>query len=157
MPDVTPSLWFDTQAHEAAQFYCELFPNSEITNVARTAESGPGETGAVMAVSFTLDGQSFSAINGGPHFSFTPAVSFSIDCADQADVDRYWDALIDGGQAGQCGWLTDQYGLSWQVVPGELHRLLADPDPERAARATTAMLGMGKIDIAALRAAADGG
>jgi len=157
MPKITPWLWFDTEAEEAANFYTSVFKNSRITNVARYGEAGPRPAGTVMTVAFELDGQEFAALNGGPEYTFNEAVSFLIDCADQAEVDYYWARLTEGGgQPGPCGWLKDRYGLSWQVVPTELERLLNDPDQGRAQRAMAAMLKMGKLDVAALRAAADG-
>ena len=156
MPRITPNLWFDTQAEEAAEFYCSVFPSSKVTSVARYTEAGPGEPGTVMTVEFELDGQRFVGINGGPEFTFSEAVSFQIDCEDQAEVDHYWDKLTDGGEEVQCGWLKDRYGLSWQVVPRGMEAVFSDPDPERAKRAMEAMLGMKKLDIAALRKAADG-
>ncbi|MBT2367398.1 VOC family protein [Streptomyces sp. ISL-10] len=156
MPRITPNLWFDTQGKEAAEFYVSVFPNSKITNVSYYGEAGPRAAGTVLTVDFVLDGQPYTAINGGPEFTFDEAVSFNIDCADQEEVDYYWSKLSDGGQEGPCGWLKDKYGLSWQVVPAVLGELLADPDEQRAQRAMKAMLGMGKLDVAALRAAADG-
>ena len=154
---IVPNLWFDTQAEEAAAFYTSVFPDSRIVGVARYTEAGPGPAGSVMTVDFELDGQRFVGINGGPQFTFSEAVSFQVTCADQAEVDRYWDALLaGGGEEGQCGWLEDRYGLSWQVVPAGMDELFADPDPQRARRAMEAMLGMRKLDVAALRAAADG-
>jgi predicted 3-demethylubiquinone-9 3-methyltransferase (glyoxalase superfamily) len=156
VPRIVPNLWFDTEALEAASFYCGIFPNSEITRVSHYTDAGPGEPGTVLTVDFTLDGQPYTAINGGPQFPFTEAVSLLVECSDQAEVDRYWDALTDGGEEVQCGWLKDRYGLSWQICPAELGTLLADPDRERADRAVQAMLGMVKLDIAAIRAAADG-
>jgi predicted 3-demethylubiquinone-9 3-methyltransferase (glyoxalase superfamily) len=156
MPTITPNLWFDTQGEEAAEFYVSVFPNSKITNVTHYGEAGPREAGTVMTVEFELDGQPFVAINGGPDFTFSPAISLQIDCADQAEVDHYWDKLLDGGQPVQCGWLTDRYGLSWQVVPVRLNELINDPDSGRAQRAMTAMLGQVKLDIAAIEAAANG-
>ncbi|HYI62141.1 MAG TPA: VOC family protein [Acidimicrobiales bacterium] len=155
MPQITPNLWFDTQAQEAAEFYVSVFPNSKITDVTYYGEAGPGPAGTVLTVAFELDGQAFVAINGGPHFTFDEAVSFEIACHDQAEVDRYWETLLDGGEASQCGWLKDRYGLSWQVVPTGMIELLNDPDRERTDRAMRAMLGMVKIDLAAVRAAAD--
>jgi predicted 3-demethylubiquinone-9 3-methyltransferase (glyoxalase superfamily) len=154
MPRIVPNLWFDTQAVEAAEFYCSIFPNSKITNVLRYTEAGPGPAGEVVTVEFELDGQPFAGINGGPIFTFSEAVSLLIECEDQAEVDRYWDALLAGGEESQCGWLKDRYGLSWQVVPKALDDLLDDADPQRAARATKAMLGMRKLDLAAIEAAA---
>ncbi|MEE1930989.1 VOC family protein [Streptomyces sp. TRM 70351] len=155
MPRITPNLWFDTQGLEAAEFYVSVFPGSEITDVTHYGEAGPRPAGSVMTVEFTLDGQAYTALNGGPEFTFDEAVSFLIRCADQEEVDYYWTKLSDGGQEGPCGWLKDRYGLSWQVVPTALDELLADPDPARVQRATAAMFGMRKLDIAALRAAAD--
>lgn len=155
MPRIITNLWFDTQAFEAAEYYCAIFPNSAITRVAHYTEAGPGTAGSVVTVDFHLDGMPFTAINGGPRFPFTEAVSLLVDCADQAEVDYYWDALSAGGETGQCGWLKDRYGLSWQVCPDELGDLLADPDPGRAERAFRAMLAMTKIDVAAVRTAAD--
>lgn len=157
MPAITPNLWFDGNAEEAAAFYVSVFPNSRIVHVARYTAAGPGEPGTVMTVAFELDGQRFVGINGGPQFSFDEAVSFQIDCADQAEVDHYWERLLDGGgQESQCGWLKDRFGLSWQVVPTGMAELFDDPDPERARRAMAAMLQMRKLDVAALQRAADG-
>jgi predicted 3-demethylubiquinone-9 3-methyltransferase (glyoxalase superfamily) len=153
---ITPNLWFDTEAEEAAAFYTSVFENSRVLNVARYTEAGPRPAGTVMTVEFELDGQRFVGINGGPEFTFDEAVSFQIDCETQDEVDYYWQRLSEDGQEGQCGWLTDRYGLSWQVVPAGMEEVFADPDPERARRAMQAMLGMGKLDIAALRSAADG-
>jgi predicted 3-demethylubiquinone-9 3-methyltransferase (glyoxalase superfamily) len=153
---ITPNLWFDTQAEEAAGFYTSVFKNSRIVNVTHYPEAGPRPAGMVMTVEFELDGQRFVGINGGPEFTFDEAVSFEVDCDTQDDVDYYWERLGEGGQEGPCGWLKDKYGLSWQVVPTAMDELFADPDPGRASRAMQAMLGMGKLDIAALRLAADG-
>lgn len=156
MPKITPCLWFDTQAREAAEFYTSVFPNSRITEVTYYGDAGPMAAGTELTVLFEIDGQELVALNGGPRFPFTEAVSFQIDCADQAEVDRYWDALLaGGGEESQCGWLKDRYGLSWQVVPRDLPALLNDPDPERARRAMEAMLGMRKIDVATVHRAAD--
>jgi len=156
MPRITPFLWFDNQAEEAANFYVAIFPNSKVGKITRYSEGAPAPAGTVMTVEFSLDGRDFIGLNGGPHFQFTEAVSFSIATRDQAETDRYWDALLaDGGKPSQCGWLKDRFGLSWQVTPEELLRLTADPDPGRAQRATQAMLQMVKIDIAKLRQAAD--
>jgi predicted 3-demethylubiquinone-9 3-methyltransferase (glyoxalase superfamily) len=154
MPRPTPCLWFDTEGEEAARFYTSVFPNSRIVDVARYGEAGPREAGTVMVVSFELDGQAFTALNGGPNYTFSEAVSFQVDCADQAEVDRYWETLSEGGEQGPCGWLKDRFGLSWQVVPTRLTELLGDPDRERAQRVMKAMLGMRKIEIAELEAAA---
>jgi predicted 3-demethylubiquinone-9 3-methyltransferase (glyoxalase superfamily) len=156
MPRITPNLWFDNEAEEAAQFYCSVFENSRIVNVTRYTEAGPRAAGTVMTVEFELDGQRFVAINGGPDFTFDEAVSLEIECADQDEVDRYWERLTEGGEEGSCGWLKDRYGLSWQVVPRGMEELFADADPKRAERAMQAMFGMRKLDIAALRSAADG-
>ena len=153
---ITPNLWFDTEAEEAAEFYVSVFKNGRIVDVTHYTEDAPREAGMVMTVEFELDGQRFVGINGGPEFKFTEAVSLQIDCADQAEVDYYWEQLSAGGSEGPCGWLKDRYGLSWQVVPAGIDELFSDSDPERARRAMQAMLKMGKLDIAALRAAADG-
>ncbi len=153
---ITPSLWFDTEAEEAAAFYVSVFRNSRIVTVTHYTGAGPRPAGTVMTVEFELDGQHFIGINGGPKFSFSEAVSFQINCEDQDDVDYFWDRLGDGGEEGPCGWLKDRYGLSWQVVPTGMDELFADPDQTRAQRAMQAMFGMRKLDIAALRAAADG-
>ncbi|MEU3051342.1 MULTISPECIES: VOC family protein [unclassified Streptomyces] len=155
MPAITPNLWFDTRGKEAAEFYVSVFPNSRITHVSHYGEAGPRAAGTVLTVDFELDGKPFTAINGGPEFTFDEAVSFLVDCADQAEVDYYWNRLSEGGKEGPCGWVKDRYGLSWQIVPAALGELLADPDPARAQRAMAAMLGMSKLDVAALRAAAD--
>jgi len=153
---ITPFLWFDSRAEEAALFYVSVFPDSKIDHVERYGDAGPGPAGSVMTIAFTLRGQRFVALNGGPVFSFTPAISFVVDCATQEELDRYWSLLIAGGSEGQCGWLTDKFGLSWQIVPMALGRILGDPDPARAGRATQAMLGMKKLIIAELEAAAEG-
>jgi predicted 3-demethylubiquinone-9 3-methyltransferase (glyoxalase superfamily) len=155
MPRITPNLWFDTQAKEAAEFYVSVFPNSKITNITHYGEAGPRPAGMVLTVDFVLDGQEYTGLNGGPQFIFDEAISLLINCADQDEVDYYWNALSEGGEEGQCGWLKDKYGLSWQVVPDELEKLVTDPDEGRAQRAMKAMLGMQKLDVAALRAAAD--
>jgi predicted 3-demethylubiquinone-9 3-methyltransferase (glyoxalase superfamily) len=153
---ITPNLWFDTEAEEAADFYISVFENSRIVNVTHYTEAGPRSAGMVMTVEFELNGNRFVGINGGPQFTFDEAVSFGIDCETQEEVDYYWGRLSEGGEEGQCGWLKDRYGLSWQVVPTGMEELFADPDPKPAERAMQAMLKMGKIDIAALRRAADG-
>lgn len=155
MPRITPTLWFDTQGEEAAKFYVSVFPNSKITNVAHYGDAGPRPAGTVMTVDFELDGLPYLALNGGPQFTFNEAVSFTIECAGQEEVDHYWTKLSEGGEEGPCGWLKDKYGLSWQVVPAALGELVSDPDEARAQRAMAAMLGMKKIDVAALYAAAD--
>lgn len=146
---ITPFLWFDDQAEEAARFYVSLFPDSAVTGIT------PGPTGAAMVVAFRLAGVEFLALNGGPHFRFNEAVSLSIDCRSQAEVDELWEKLSAGGSQSQCGWLKDRYGLSWQVVPAVLPALLGDADRAKAARVMEAMMGMTKLDIAALQAAAD--
>jgi predicted 3-demethylubiquinone-9 3-methyltransferase (glyoxalase superfamily) len=155
MPKITPCLWFDTQGEEAARFYTSIFPNSRIVDIAHYGEAGPRDAGTVMVVQFELDGQEFVALNGGPEFTFDEAISFQIDCADQEEVDRYSEALTDGGEQGPCGWVKDRFGLSWQVVPKRMIELLSDPDEAKAQRAMAAMLEMRKIDIAAVEAAAD--
>ena len=147
---ISPFLWFDAEAEEAANFYVSVFKNSEILEVSRN-----GENGQAFVVNFKLDGQEFKALNGGPMFKFTEAVSFMIDCADQAEVDYYWDKLTEGGEESQCGWLKDRYGLSWQVTPSNLGDLIGGSDPVRANRAMQAMLKMSKLNIAALQAAYD--
>ena len=156
MPKITPNLWFDTEAEEAAEFYTSVFPNSRIVTKTHYTDVGPREAGMVMTVEWELDGQKFVGINGGPEFKFTEAVSFEINCKDQDEVDYYWEKLTEGGEEVQCGWLRDRYGLSWQVVPEGMNEIFADPDPERAKRAMEAMLKMKKLDIAELRNAADG-
>ncbi|MGB9377901.1 MAG: VOC family protein [Mycobacteriales bacterium] len=153
---IIPNLWFDTQAEEAAEFYISVFKNSRVVSVSHYTDAGPREAGMVMTVEFELDGQRFVGINGGPEFTFDEAVSFQITCADQGEVDYYWGRLTEGGQESQCGWLKDKFGLSWQVVPTGMEELFTDPDPQRARRAMEAMLKMGKLDIAALRRAAEG-
>ena len=152
---ITPNLWFDTEAEDAANYYVSVFKNSRIVNVAHYTEAGPRPAGMVMTVEFELDGQRFVGINGGPDFTFDEAVSFEIACKDQEEIDYFWERLSDGGKEGPCGWVKDRFGLSWQVVPTGMDELFADPDAGRAERAMRAMLGMGKIDIAAMRAAAD--
>ena len=153
---ITPNLWFDTEAEEAAGFYTSVFKNSRIVSVSHYGEGSPREAGMVMTVEFELDGQRFVGINGGSQFTFDEAVSFAISCEDQDEVDYYWERLTEGGEEGQCGWLKDRFGLSWQVVPTGMGEVLGDPDPERARRAMKAMLEMSKLDIGELRRAADG-
>ena len=153
---IIPNLWFDTEAEEAAAFYTSVFDNSRIVNVMHYTEAGPREAGTVMTVEFELDGQRFVGINGGPEFTFDEAISLEIVCEDQEEVDYYWERLTDGGEESQCGWLKDRYGVSWQVVPKGMDEVFSDADPERTKRAMEAMLKMGKLDIAALRRAADG-
>ena len=155
MPLITPNLWFDTEAEEAAEFYCSVFPNSKITFVSHYTEAGPREEGTVLTVDFVLDGQEYTAINGGPEFTFDEAISLLINCADQEEVDYYWSKLSEGGEEGPCGWLKDKYGLSWQVCPVGMQEMMSDPDKGRLERAMRAMFDMKKIDVAALYAAAD--
>ncbi len=156
MPRIVPNLWFDMNGREAVDFYVSIFPNSRIVAEFPYTEAGPGPTGEIMEIDFELDGQPFAAINGGPQFTFDEAVSFLIECEDQAEVDRYWDALLaDGGEESQCGWLKDRFGLSWQVVPKGMYEMMQG-DPAAVDRAVTAMLGMVKLDLAALQAAYDG-
>jgi predicted 3-demethylubiquinone-9 3-methyltransferase (glyoxalase superfamily) len=157
MNKVTPFLWFDAQAEEAAEFYTSIFKRSRIVDVTRYSEAGPGPAGSVMVVRFELDGQEFLALNGGDQgFHFDESVSFVVNCASQDEVDYFWGRLTEGGQEGQCGWLKDKYGLSWQVVPERLPELLSDPDPQRSLRAVQAMFEMKKIDIGAIERAAAG-
>jgi len=155
MQAITPFLWFDSQAEEAATYYVSVFDDSAITGISRYPENTPGPAGSVMTVQFTLKGQEFTALNGGPEFDFTPAVSLYVHCKDQDEVDRYWDALLEGGRSQSCGWVTDRFGVTWQIVPDRLGELLADPDPERANRAMQAMLEMDKIEIKSLEDAAN--
>ena len=154
MQKITPCLWFDTEGEEAAEFYTSVFPNSRVVDVARYGSAGPRPEGTVMTVSFELDGQEFVALNGGPEFTFSEAISFQVSCEDQDEVDAYWSTLSEGGEEGPCGWLKDKFGLSWQIVPTALPRLLSDPDPERAQRVMAAMLEMKKIEIDDLERAA---
>jgi predicted 3-demethylubiquinone-9 3-methyltransferase (glyoxalase superfamily) len=155
MPGITPCLWFDGRAQEAAEFYTGIFPNSRIDAIDRSAADNPSvKEGEVLTVSFTLDGRPFMGLNGGPDFQFNEAISFSIDCADQAEVDRYWELLTaDGGEPGPCGWLKDRFGVSWQVVPSQMTEMLNSTDHDGARRAMNAMLQMGKIDVEQIRAA----
>ena len=153
---ITPNLWFNTEAEEAAGFYTSVFKNSRVMSKTHYPEGAPREAGMVMTVEFELDGQRFVGINGGPEFKFDEAVSFQINCETQDEVDYYWERLTDGGEEGPCGWLKDRFGLSWQVVPSGMDEVFSDQDPERARRAMEAMLKMSKLDIAALRSAADG-
>ncbi len=150
---ITPFLWFDHQAEEAANFYTSVFPNSKVVKVVRYNAAGPGPAGSVMTVEFQLDGQPFVALNGGPHFKFTEAISFVVNCQTQDEVDAYWERLSAGGVEVQCGWLKDKFGLSWQIVPAALPKLLSDPDPKKTERVMKAMFTMKKLDIRALRQA----
>jgi predicted 3-demethylubiquinone-9 3-methyltransferase (glyoxalase superfamily) len=152
---ITPFLWFDHQAEEAAKFYTSIFENSRIGKVARNTESAPGPTGGVLTVEFSLDGQEFTALNGGPVFSFSEAVSFVVHCETQKEVDYHWEKLLAGGTPSQCGWLKDKFGLSWQIVPDILPELLGDKDKRKAARVTAAMMKMVKLDIEGLKKAAE--
>lgn len=153
MQKITPFLWFNSEAEEAAQFYISLFKNSRLVDILRYSEAGPAPAGSVMTVTFELDGQRFTALNGGPVFNFTEAISFAVDCETQEEVDRLWDALTDGGEPGQCGWLKDRYGVSWQIVPSALMKLLQADDPQKVKRVTEAMFQMQKIDLPTLQAA----
>ena len=155
MTPISPCLWFDDNLEEAVSFYTAIFPRSKVTHLARYTDAGPGESGRVMAGEFTLAGTTFRAINGGPEFTFSEAVSFSITCRDQSEVDYYWHSLADGGEESVCGWLKDRFGVSWQIVPQRLYELVSDPDRARATAATRAMLGMTRIVVADLEAAAD--
>lgn len=155
MPKTTPCLWFDTQGEDAAKFYVSVFPNSRIVKVSHYGEAGPRPAGTVMTVDFELDGQRYTALNGGPEFTFDEAISFEIECADQDEVDYYWSKLGEGGEHGPCGWLKDKFGLSWQVVPRALAEMVDDPDQAKAQAAMKAMLGMNKIVISELQAAYD--
>jgi predicted 3-demethylubiquinone-9 3-methyltransferase (glyoxalase superfamily) len=154
MQKITPCLWFDTEGEEAAKFYTTVFSNSRIVDIARYGAAGPRPEGTVMTVTFELDGQRFVALNGGPEFIFNEAISFQVSCATQEEVDYFWGKLSEGGQEGPCGWLKDRYGVSWQIVPTALAELLSDPDPDKSQAAMKAMLGMHKIDIDAIRQAA---
>ena len=156
MQKITPFLWFDTQAEEAMNFYVSIFKNSRVLGCSRYREAGPGPAGTVMVATFELDGQEFTALNGGPQFKFTEAISFVVRCETQAEIDEMWEKLSEGGQTSQCGWLKDKFGLSWQVIPPMLSGLMQDKDPEKAKRVMQAMLKMTKIDIAALERAYEG-
>ena len=155
MPAITPFLWFNDKAEEAANFYVSIFPNSKVLSVSRYGDAGPGTKGSVMTVSFELDGRQFTALNGGPRYTFTPSVSFLVPCETQQDVDYYWEQLTAGGKPIQCGWLEDRYGLSWQIVPKELFRLVQDKDPAKSQRVMKAMLQMVKFDVTRLQQAAN--
>ncbi len=153
MQKITPFLWFNHQAEEAARFYTSIFKNSRIVDVMRYTEAGPAPAGTAMTVTFELDGQQFTALNGGPEFNFTEAISFFVNCETQDEVDRLWDALTDGGEPGPCGWLKDKYGVSWQIVPSVLNEMLQSGDPAKAKRVTEAVFQMKKLDIATLQQA----
>lgn len=156
MKKITPFLWFDGKAEEAMTFYVSIFKNSKAITIGRYGEEGPGPAGSVMMARFELDGVEFIALNGGPEYSFTPAVSFFVDCATQEEVDDLWERLSEGGEKGRCGWLKDQFGLSWQIVPALLGELLQDDDDEKSGRAVQAMMQMDKIDMRKLQDAFDG-
>ena len=158
MKSIIPNLWFDGNAEQAAEFWVSVFPASRVLGTTRYPEGAPGPTGSVMTIEWEiLGGQRFTGINGGPQFSFSEAISFALSCDTQEEVDRYWEALTsDGGEEGQCGWFKDRFGVSWQVVPKGMEEVLGDPDPARGQRAVQAMMGMKKLDVAALRAAAAG-
>ena len=155
MPKITPFLWFNDQAEEAMNFYVSIFKNSKAGSVTRYGDAGPGPKGSVMTANFQLEGLDFTALNGGPQFPFTEAVSFVVHCETQQEIDYYWDKLTTGGRPSQCGWLKDKFGLSWQVVPDVLPRLLKDPDPRKSQRVMQALMQMTKLDIARLQEAAD--
>jgi predicted 3-demethylubiquinone-9 3-methyltransferase (glyoxalase superfamily) len=157
MQKITPFLWFDTQAEEAANFYVSIFKESRIVTVTRYGETGPGPQGTVMTVAFLLNGQEFVALNGGPMFAFSPAISFVVNCESQEEVDELWERLSAGGNTLQCGWLTDRYGVSWQIVPTVLGEMLSDPDPVKTNRVMQAMMQMNRLDIAGLRKASEEG
>jgi predicted 3-demethylubiquinone-9 3-methyltransferase (glyoxalase superfamily) len=153
MQKITPFLWFDGKAEDAMNFYVSIFQNSQRGRISRYGDAGPGPKGTVMVATFQLEGQEFIALNGGPHFKFTEAISLVVNCETQAEVDAFWEKLSEGGSKGQCGWLKDQYGLSWQIVPTVLGELMSDPDPEKSKRVMTAMLKMKKLDIKTLKQA----
>lgn len=153
---ITPFLWFDHQAEEAAGYYTSIFPNSKIVKVVRYGKTGPGPAGTAMTVEFQLEGQTLVALNGGPHFKFTEAISFVVNCETQDEVDAYWERLSEGGSPVECGWLKDKFGLSWQIVPTVIGEFLSDPDPEKSQRVMQAILAMKKLDIRALRQAYEG-
>jgi predicted 3-demethylubiquinone-9 3-methyltransferase (glyoxalase superfamily) len=157
MQKITPFLWFDGRAEEAAEFYVSIFRDAKVTALTRYGEAGPGPKGSVMTAVFEIEGQRFIALNGGPHFSFTPAISFVVSCATQEEIDWYWDKLLEGGAAQQCGWLTDKFGVTSQIVPDVISEMMQDKDPERSRRVMAAVMGMIKLDIARLKAAYDGG
>jgi predicted 3-demethylubiquinone-9 3-methyltransferase (glyoxalase superfamily) len=157
MQKITPFLWFNDQAEEAVNFYVSIFKNSKVVSASRYGDAGPGPKGQVMVAVFELEGQKFMALNGGPQFHFTEAISLLVDCETQQEVDELWEKLTAGGQESQCGWLKDKYGLSWQIIPKELGQMMADKDPEKSKRVMMAMLKMSKIDVAALKRAYDQG
>jgi predicted 3-demethylubiquinone-9 3-methyltransferase (glyoxalase superfamily) len=156
MQKITPFLWFDGKAEEAAKFYTSIFKNSKLGQIRRYGDAGPGPKGSVLTASFELEGQEFVALNGGPQFTFTPAISFFVNCETQEEVDEFWDKLSEGGKKNRCGWLQDKFGVSWQIVPTALGKLLSDPDPEKSSRVMKAMLQMDKLDIRGLQEAYEG-
>jgi predicted 3-demethylubiquinone-9 3-methyltransferase (glyoxalase superfamily) len=156
MQKITPFLWFDDQAEEAANFYVSIFKDSKILNISRYGEGGPGPAGSVMVANFQIEGQPFSALNGGPEFKFNEAISFHVDCKSQQEVDYFWEKLTAGGEESQCGWLKDKFGVSWQIVPSDLGKYIGGPNPAGAQRAMQAMLQMKKLDVAALQRAYEG-
>ena len=155
MQKIAPFLWFDDAAEEAVNFYVSLFPDSKIVSLSRYGEGGPGPAGQVMSVTFELHGQSFMALNGGPHYVINPAISFFVSCDSQEEVDELWGKLLDGGEAQQCGWITDRFGVTWQIIPTALGDLMGDPDPQKSQRVMAAMLQMVKIDVQGLQQAYD--
>lgn len=156
MQKITPFLWFDGKAEEAANFYTSIFKNSKLGQIRRYGDAGPGPKGSVLTASFAIEGQEFVALNGGPQFTFTPAISFFVNCETQEEVDEFWDKLSEGGKKNRCGWLQDKFGVSWQIVPTALGKLLGDPDPEKSSRVMRAMLQMEKLDIRGLQEAYEG-
>jgi predicted 3-demethylubiquinone-9 3-methyltransferase (glyoxalase superfamily) len=156
MQKITPFLWFDGKAEEAMNFYTSIFKNAKVGSVTRYGDAGPGPKGSVMSATFEIEGQEFYALNGGPHYKFTPAISFFVKCKTQQEVDTYWDALSAGGEKMQCGWLTDKFGVSWQIIPTVLGEMLGDKDPAKARRVMEAMLKMRRIEIETLQRAYDG-
>lgn len=156
MQKITPFLWFDGNAEEAVNFYTSIFPNSRIVSVSRHGDAGPGPKGSVMVMTFELEGQQFMALNGGPQFKFSPAISLMVHCETQAEIDRYWDRLSAGGQTIECGWLQDKFGVSWQIVPAVLGKMMADKDPKKSERVLSALMKMKKLDIAGLESAYEG-
>jgi len=157
MQKIRPFLWFDDKAEEAVNFYVSVFKNSKVVSMSRYGEAGPGPKGTVMSATFQLEGQDFMALNGGPQFKFTPAISLFVNCETQQEVDELWEKLSEGGRKDRCGWLQDRYGLSWQIIPSVLVKMLGDKDPEKAKRVMQAMLQMSKIEIEGLKQAYDGG
>jgi predicted 3-demethylubiquinone-9 3-methyltransferase (glyoxalase superfamily) len=157
MSKITPFLWYEDKAEEAMNFYVSIFKDAKVSSVSRYGDAGPGPKGSVMTASFELDGQRFTALNGGPHFKFTPAISFVVRCETQAEIDDFWEKLSEGGRKDQCGWLTDKYGLSWQIVPALLEEAAKDKNPAKMNRMMQALLQMDKLDIARLKQAYDQG